>query len=147
MLRKLLICTAVAALAACTQEAAPDAEAPAADPAVTDVAASDADMVPPGMADGEGQVAEAINPAYCYVVAVLYGAHAEERGAVGEAAAVGEIGARYRTLFDARYPGDQGNQYFASTRAVFDDLSEEQLAGEQGRCAEAVDQDWSGDDW
>ena len=47
----------------------------------------------------------------------------------------------------ARYPGDQGNQYFASTRAVFDDLSEEQLAGEQGRCAEAVDQDWSGDDW
>ena len=144
MSRPLLIAASIAALAACSPAETTEAEAP---DAAADATATDAEMVPPGMADGEGQVAETINPAYCYVVAVLYGAHAEERGAVGEAAAVGEIGARYRALFDARYPGDQGNQYFASTRAVFDDLSEEQLAGEQGRCAEAVDQDWSGDDW
>lgn len=46
MLRNLLICTAVVALAACTQDAAPDAEAPAADAAGSDAAAPSSEVTP-----------------------------------------------------------------------------------------------------
>lgn len=91
--------------------------------------------------------AELIDPSYCLAITVLYADAIETDGAPGDVTAVDAVGARYRALFDARYPGDQGAQYLASNRAVFDDLTHAQFAEEQARCAAAVDQDWSAGDW
>jgi hypothetical protein len=132
MLRSIAALTAAAALAACTPEASTEADPPA--------PPESAEMEP---AMAGSQPAETIDPGYCTAIADLLLDAIEAGRAEGDVAAITTIGERHRTMLREHFPDDQGAQYYASSYAVFDDLTPEQLTVEQARCEAGVDADYS----